>query len=344
MSRVPLLSTLAAAALLAGAGPAGATLVFDRQPLKPSVWAAADDGTGAHRLASGSLPRISPDGTAVVYQAATYDHTFRTDLMVVPADGTAPPRLLAKGWQDAFTFAWAPDSRTVAAVVGPEIGRRTLALIDVATGARRTVATGWFSGVSFSPAGDELLYARATSGRYPPRSDIWRAPAAPGGAAPVALTTDHRSQSPLWGPAGQVVFVRLVDAARRKYGPKNELYVMAPDGSGTRRLTRTKVGQLLQGLAPTAWSADGRRLLAEFNGQDTTYAETVDPLTGAHRPVVRAEESGFIGTDLTADGTTILGATGGFDPGSKHDVVTIPYRGGAPTVLVRGALDPDWNR
>ena len=49
-------------------------------------------------------------------------------------------------------------------------------------------------------------------------------------------------------------------------------------------------------------------LLAEFGGQDTSYAETVNPGTGAHRPVVRPAEDGFVGSDLTADGSTILGA------------------------------------
>ena len=342
MRRIALLCSVAGAA--AAPAAAQATLVFDRHPLNPSVWVAADDGTGAERLASGSLPRISPDGSSVAYMMTGDAKSYRPDLMVVPADGSAAPRLLARGWRDSYTFAWSPDAKTIAALVGPEVGRRSLALIDVATAARRTLATGSFSGVSFSPAGDELLYARAANEGYPPRSDIWRAPVAAGGAAPVAVTTDHRSQTPLWGPTGRVVLVKLVDAKRRKYGPKNELYVMAPDGSGARRLTKTKVAQLLTGLAPTEWSADGTRLLAEFGGQDTSYAETVNPLTGAHRPVVKAEESGFIGTDLTADGSTILGATGGYDPNSRHDVVTIPYAGGPPKVLVRGAFNPDWNR
>jgi hypothetical protein len=160
----------------------------------------------------------------------------------------------------------------------------------------------------------------------------------------VRLTRDRRSLSPLWGPTGKVVFVRLVDAKRRKYAPKNELYLMSADGTGMRRLTRTRVGQLLFGLTPTGWSADGTRLLAEFGGQDTSYAETVNPATGAHRPVVKPAENGFVGTDLTADGSTILGATGGYEPQTRHDVVAIPYAGGTMTVLARNALEPDWNR
>lgn len=342
MLRIALLCSVVAGAVLPSA--AQATLVFSRDPLTPSVWVAADDGSGVRQLAAGQQPRISPDGGTVAYMVVGRSRSYRPDLMVVAADGSAEPRLLAEGWRESFTFAWSPDSRTVAALIGPELGRRSLVLIDVATGTRRTVAKGYFSGVSFSPGGDELLYGRATSERYPLRSDVWRAPVGADGAAPVAVTKDHRSQTPLWGPAGRVVFVKLVDATRRRYGPKNELYVMAPDGSGARRLTKTKVAQLLQGLVPTAWSADGARLLAEFGGQDTSYAEVVDPLSGTHKPVVKALEAGFVGARLSADGTTILGATGGVDPGSRHDVVTVPYGGGRRTVLARGAYDPDWNR
>jgi Tol biopolymer transport system component len=121
------------------------------------------DGSGARRLASGSVPRISPDGLNVAFSVVSNQRTYRPDLMLVPADGSAPPRMLGRGWHDVFTFAWSPDSKTIAAAVGPEIGAR-----------------------------------------------------------------------------------------RRKYAPKNELYLMAAHGSGVRRLTKTRVGQLLQGLTPTA--------------------------------------------------------------------------------------------
>jgi Tol biopolymer transport system component len=174
------------------------------------------------------------------------------------------------------------------------------------------------------------------------RSDIYRVATA--GGSPVKITSDRKSEFPLWGPQNQIVFVKLIDAKKRKYGPKSELYLMAPDGTAVKRLTHTKVGQLLTGLFPTAWSADGKRLLAEFEGQDTSYAVTVNPLTGSQRPVTRARESGFVGTALSADGTTILGATGGFDPGSRHNVAMIPYGGGKATVLARKAFDPGWNR
>lgn len=59
--------------------------------------------------------------------------------MLVPADGSAPPRVLGRGWHDVFTFAWSPDSKTIAAAVGREIGAKRLVLIDVANAPRATV-------------------------------------------------------------------------------------------------------------------------------------------------------------------------------------------------------------
>jgi Tol biopolymer transport system component len=234
--------------------------------------------------------------------------------------------------------------------MGPEIGRRKLVLIDVLTGAQRVVAQGFFSGFSFSPDGSEIVYAKAEKERYPPRSDVFRLQFVPPGAVtvaaeqPVRLTRDHNSSHPLWGPNGKIVFVKAVEGKKRRYGPKNELFLMNPRGKGVKRLTHTVVDPLLQGLFPTDWSANGRRLLAQFEGQDTSHAVTVNPQTGAQRPLLKAEEAGFVGTALSADGTTVLGYQGGFDPSNEHNVVTVPYAGGEPTVLARNASEPSWNR
>jgi Tol biopolymer transport system component len=320
---------------------AQATLVFDRNPFKPSVWVAQDNGAGARLVAPGSLPRISLDGSTIAYMSVGSGSTYSPSLMVVPANGSAPPRLLAANWRGPYDFSWSPDSRTILTVVGPEIGAQSLVSIEVATGTRRTIANGYFNGVSFAPDGNQFVYGRSTTEAFLSHSDVYRASLS--GGTPLRITKDQRSLSPLWGPTGQIVFVKHLEAKRRRYGPKNELYLMSAGGGGVRRLTHTVVPQLLQGLTPTAWSANGSRLLAEFTGQDTTYAETVNALTGAHRPVGKAVENGFVGTCLSANGRTILGSTGGFDPSPPHNVVTIPYGGGPIRVLARGASEPDWN-
>lgn len=329
---------------------AHSTLVFSRNPLNPSIFSARDDGSGVRKLAPGSNPRISPNGDIVAFLHQGKGRSAQPGLMLVPADGSAPVSGLASGWREVSVFDWSPDSSSIAAVLGSELGPKRLVLIDVVTGAQQTIARGFFSGVSFAPEGGQLVYGRAGSEDFPPRSDVYRLDLLPPGAVGVApeephrITNDRRSLDPLWGPNGKIVFAKQLGAKQRRYGPKNELYLMNPAGKQVRRLTHTKVGPLLLGLSPTDWSSNGRRLLAQFGGQDTSYAVTVNPRTGAQRPLIEATEQGFAGAALSADGKLVLGATGGFEPGPGHDVATVPYGGGKLKVLTKNAFEPDWTR
>jgi Tol biopolymer transport system component len=336
------------AACLFAPASSQATLVFTRNPLNPAVFAAKDNGSAARRVGPGSNPRVSPDGKTIVFYRSGKDS--QPAALMVAAGGGAPKKL-ASGWQDPFVFAWSPDSARIAVLLGPEIGAQRLTTIDIASGNRQTIASGFFSGASFSPQGSEqLVYARAASESFPPRSDVYRIDILPPGAVGVAapqpqqLTSDHRSLSPLWGPSNRIVFVKQLGEKSRKFGPKNDLFLMKIDGSEVKRLTHTKVGPLLSGLSPTEWSANGRRLLTEFGGQDTSYAVTVNPKTGAERALTKEREVGFVGTAISFNGKLVLGSIGGFEPGPGHRVVSIPCTGGKPRVLARNASEPDWNR
>jgi hypothetical protein len=341
------------AALVAMPAAAQGTLTFVRQPLKPTVWVAADDGSAQRRLAAGSNPHVSPDGQAIAYLRTRGGASFRPELMVAPADGSAPARRLLASWAQPDVFDWSSDSTTIAAVRGPELGRKRLVVIDVASGAQRTIARGFFAGASFSPQGSgQLVYARAAKEGFPLRSDIFRIDLLPPGAIPVApevphrLTSDHRSLYPLWGPE-EIVFVRLQGLKKRRYGPKFELFVMSPGGRRVSPLTRTEVDPLMLGLVPVEIAAGGGQMLAEFTGQDTSYGVAVNPRTGNQRRLGRSLRRGFIGTAISDDGELALGWTGGFEPGPGRNVVTVPLpngTGGSPKVLARNAFEPDWSR
>jgi Tol biopolymer transport system component len=326
-----------------------ATLVFTRNPFNPTVYVANDNGSGARKVGLGSNPRVSPDGQTIVFYRLGKGNQ-PADLMVASASGGAPKKLLSN-WQDPFVFAWSSDSSTIAVLRGPAVGKQRLVTVDLASGQQHTIDQGYFSGVSFAPGGSEqLVYAKATSENFPPRSDVYRIDILPPGAVGVAaeepqqLTTDHRSLDPLWGPNEKIVFVKHLGEKSRKYGPKNDLFLMNPNGKGVKRLTHTKVGPLLSGLDPTAWSASGKQLLAEFGGQDTTYAVTVNPKTGAERALTKERETGFVGTAISGNGKLVLGSLGGFEPGPGHKVVSIPYKGGKPKVLANNASEADWSR
>lgn len=330
---------LAAVLLLALPAAAQASLSFVRGQFSPVVYVAKDNGTGVTKIGPGNSPHISPDGATVAYFHEGPGHA--AELKLAPVTG-GPGKTLMGGWRESFYLEFSPDSEQILALRGPELGKRKLVLITIASGTQKVLATGYFSGFSWSGEGHEIFYSKANSDKYPPRSDIYEI--SPAGGEPVALTNDHRSLDPLWGPAGKIAFVKLLDADKRKYGPKNEIYVMHPSGKRVERLTHTDVDPLLQGLYPTAWSGNGKKLLTEFEGQDTSYAVGVNALTGAQKPIGPAGETGFVGTALSNDGATVLGFEGGFDPGNKHTVVTRPFGGaGKAKVLVKNASEPDWS-
>ncbi len=339
MPRPPLSKTLApllvAALLLALPVAAEANIAFVRGGANPAVYTASDSGMGIHKVGGGRNPHLAPDGATLAYFHEGPGR--KPELKLVPVDGSGGETLIS-GWQEPFELEFSPDSEFILAERGPEIGNRKLVLITVATGAQKVLASGYFYGFGFDPEGKQVVYAKANSEKYPPQTDVFRVSAAGGKA--VALTKDHASEYPLWGPTGKIVFVRLLDASKRRYGPKNELYLMNETGGQVKRLTHTAVDPLLQGLVPTAWSGDGKRILSQFGGQDTSYAVGVNAQTGAQKPIVEATEEGLVGSAISFNGQTVFGYEGGFDPGNPHNVVSVT--GGKTRVLVRNGAEPSF--
>ncbi len=335
----PLLAVSVLALFLALPAGASAAIAFVRGFATQTVYTASDNGSGVKRVGKGGEPHLSPDGASLIYRTEGPGH--RPEMKLVPVAGGAA-RTLMTNWQEPFEVKWSPDSESILALRGGELGKRKLVLVTVATGAQKVLASGFFTGFSFDPEGKEVVYASASANNnFPPKSDVYRVSAAGGKA--TALTRDHLSEYPLWGPSGQIVFVKLLEGSKRKYAPKNELFLMNPNGKGVKRLTHTKVGQLVQGLFPTAWSANGNRLLTQFGGQDTSYAVGVNVRTGAQRPILEATEQGLVGVALSANGQTVYGSTGGFEPGGPKAVVSVPWGGGKPKTLVNNALLPSFS-
>jgi hypothetical protein len=328
--------------LLAVPATAEATLAYTTNIYHPHIQVAKNDsGKGAKAIGAGSNAKVSPDGSLVAFEREPANGKGPEMRLYDVADGKA--RTLFSPWRESYTFAWSPDSTMVAALRGPEIGKRTLAVAEVETGKQTKIATGYFNAVSFSPNSKELVFGlEANELDYPPKTNLVRAPVT--GGPTSTLTHDGVSGWPLWGPTGRIAFVKQLNAKQRQYGPKNDLFLIDPNGKGVKRLTHTKVDPLTSGLFPTAWSASGKQLLAEFGGQDTSYAVAVNPQTGVETNLSpRNTETGFVGVALTADGKTVLGYLGGYEgPGSQLKIASVPYQGGKPKVLVRGGFAPSW--
>lgn len=325
------------AALLALPAAASATLTYTKGFEKPQVYVAGDNGQGGRSIGLGRNAHVSPDGETVIYERETKSGA---EMRLYSLQAGKSERLL-NPWRESYVFAWSPDSSQIAALRGGLNGPATLLVINVLNGKRTKIGTGYFNGVSFSPEGNEIVYGVSQSSDYPPKSDIFKAEIGSG----VAKKLSHNGTSayPLWGPTGQIVFARQLGAKQRKYGPKNELFVMNEEGQRISQVTQTEVNPFAQGLTPTAFSANGNRLLTEFGGQDQSYAVAVNMLTGAEKPLTNNPETGFVGAAISPDGTTVLGTTGlGFGGNPHPKVVTVPFSGGKQKVLVDGAYEPSW--
>jgi Tol biopolymer transport system component len=324
-------------ALLALPAAAGATLTYTKGFQKPRVYYAEDNGKGAHAIGAGRNSHVSPDGETVIYEKETKSGAEMRLYSIPLGKG----QRLLNPWRESFVFAWSPDSSMVAALKGPLNGAATLILIDLESGKRTTVGKGYFNGVSFSPESDEIVYGVANSANYPPRSDIFKYSIETG--KKVALSHNHSSVYPLWGPTGQIVFARQLGAKSRKYGPANQLFVMNEEGQRISQVTHTKVNPLAQGLSPLAFSASGNQLLTEFGGQDQSYAVAVNLVSGAEKALTKNPETGFVGAGISPDGRTVLGTTGlGFGGNPHPKVVTVPFAGGPQKLLVADAFEPSW--
>jgi len=331
---------IAVVAPLAVPAAAQATLAYSTHVFHPHVVVAQDNGKGAKTIGAGSNAKVSPDGQLVAFEREAKGKAGPEMKLYDVATGKT--KTIFSPWRESYAFAWSPDSTMVAALGGGELGKRTLYVVDVETGKKTRIATGYFNGVSFSPDSAEVVFGLSPNQDYPGKTDIVRAPVT--GGPTSTLTHDHISGWPLWGPQGQIVFVKQLNAKQRKYGPKNDLFLMNANGKGVKRLTHTKVDQLTAGLFPTAWSASGNQLLAEFGGQDTSYAVAVNPQTGAERNLSPGNtETGFAGVALTPDGKTVLGYIGGYEGGGNSlKIASVPYAGGKAKVVVSGGFAPSW--
>ena len=331
MAKRPIAALLAGAGLLVAAAPARATLVYVKgaNSATPQVWAANDDGTHPRKMGPGTLPVVSSDGRWVAWQDDAHDSVLLRKV------GGKNVRKVAHS-ASIGSLAFAPDSTRLGIAL-----RRRLVLYEIATRTSTVVARGFVNGFSFSPDSTSLAYG--TSGgndAFGAPTDIYALRIDTDGKSRV--TRDRKSLNPLWGPNGEIVFDR--QTPRQGDAPKYNLFGIHPDGGALRRITALKIPPLLSGLVPLELSADGTRMIAEFEGQDTSVGFTVNPASGKTRSLSKDMENGFVAADLSADGRTVLGMTGGPDPSLRHDVVTVRYGGGKPTVLVRRAAYPDWSR
>ncbi len=316
-----------AAAALVFAAPAEATLTatagLHADGANGHIVVARDNGSHKRTLGKGDYSVISPNGKLVaVLDYASYTAPGPTVFKLYRTSGGAPLITMAA---DFGLPTWAPDSRTLATTDSTS-GR--LLTIDAATGAQTPVTTGPVGRASFSPDSKRLAYATQT--RVLKVLDL---------ATRTTTTLRRHADSPVWGPH-KIAF----GATQVRHGQTIwNVATIRPDGTGFRQLTHIRPTSVYFGLAPAAWSANGRRLATDTRAADgywfTTYV--VDAVHGGARLLFR----GLTNTTISRDGRWIIGQTG--DPeccGFQHsDIARVPWRGGKKHVLVRHAMNVSAN-
>lgn len=303
----------------------------------PKVWLANADGTRAHMLGTGESALLSPNGMLV---AATPWGFAGPGVMLFSPTGAVKGRFFDASKAGYDPEAWSPDSRYLAvAVSGTQRPiRPELLVIDTRTGRSVMLAHGGIAGVSFAPAlPDRLVYSRSASVDYKPPVNLFIATAT--GGSIRQLTHDAWSADPVWGARGI--------AYNHAPGPHpatafNQVYVIQPDGTHRTQITNFTSPGLAYGLTPLQFAADGRRLLAEYNGgSGTSQTWTIDISTRrARRLTIHGQP--VTPDALSEDGKLVL--VEAQQPQALNDTIeTIPFSGGAAQVLAQGG-SPSWNR
>jgi TolB protein len=239
-----LVVVVAAAALLASSSPGGdgaarAELAFARSG---HVWKIGAEGGPARLLIRGAYaPAWSPDGSRIAFVSG---RTGDEEIYVARADGSGPTRLTRLPGPD-LSPAWSSDGRRLVWSRNAEIWTMS------ASGAakKRVVARAeqWHEHHSPTWHGSAIVYSSTRVSAFD--TELFRVPARRLTFTQGSDGTLGDDSMPDFSPDGRLL---AFTSNRDRQG---EIYVMRPDGSGVRRLTRRPGDDWAPDFSP-----DGRRI------------------------------------------------------------------------------------
>lgn len=213
-------------------------IVFDNSQ---DIWSIKADGTGLRRLTKSPWrefdPSWSPDGRSIAYRSEPNEYP---ELWVMNADGSGQHRLT----RDGGFPDWSPGcSRIAYATAGGSSGRSSIAIMNAdGSGRHQVLGTDFGEYPSLSPDCKRVAFnSNVSGGPLMHIADI-------DGSGVVPLDAAGGGGQVAWSPDG----LSILFASDRDHSDYyKDIYVMAPDGSGVKRLTSV--------LAETpGWSPNGR--------------------------------------------------------------------------------------
>jgi TolB protein len=238
-----------------------------------SLYTVRPDGTGLRRLTvpptlqalgGDSGPAWAPRGRRIVFERnLPYWGSDRMRLMSVSAAGGRPTQLTSGPFDAMPSFS--PDGRRIAftrverSAAPPGAGLFT---VDRAGRHVRPLLSDRIDlSADWSPDGRTIAFSRLTSPDRPlAEATLYLADADGTHLRQLSAKPVH-GLSPSWSPDGnRLAFVSFADGNdppcdAASCPPSGELYVVRVDGSGLRRLTRSRADD-----EHPSWSPDGRRI------------------------------------------------------------------------------------
>jgi dipeptidyl aminopeptidase/acylaminoacyl peptidase len=298
----------------------------ERKDSRTHVWRVNADGTGQRQMTFGargdSLPSWSPDGARIAFVSARPDEGERSEegpvaqIWVMRADGGEPRRLTDA--KDAVTsYAWSPDSRTIAFVARHPLSKdaddrrkrrederrfesdfRLLHLwtVDVTTGQTKELAHDdqlTINGApSWAPDGRRVAF----SGSPTPllrdgRADVYIATVGGGSIEKITVNAGP-DRDPVWSPDGAAIAFVAGFVDPKPLGDGLALEHIGNDHLMLYDVASKKIRDVSQrefdaSPGPLHWSADGQRLLFSTGVRTAREVFTLDLATLRYTQMTR---------------------------------------------------------
>ena len=322
-----------------------------------------------------SEPQLSPDGTSVAFVRTTTDVTTgrrNADIWIVPADGSAAPKLLIGGEKTENTPRWSPDGRHLAFLSNRD-GEMQVYLANADGGNARQltkIAAGVQPPMTFSPDGSLLAFVSdVKTGADTPANvhlltrllfrhwDEWRENlrhhvfvvpvAAPvgGGLDSVArdLTPGDFDSPPTQQEDAAITFTpdsrELVFVSNREgidkeaYTTNNDVWSVPVSGGTPKKLTPNPAADV-----QPRFTQDGKYLIVRAQRRpqfesDRWYLDAYDRATGAKRTLFETPDLAVGDFALSRDGATVYFTA---TSNGTDNLYSVPVAGGTPKEVASG--------